>query len=137
MKIDKTSIKAAIRENMTLIGGARREASDLFRRGRALRRSGALEEGWRLHHEAFMARPDKPRAGRDLTLAAAFLNNTKYSSCEPRCSTTPDASSITYWLRPCFPAGAAPTYDTIIAWLKGDVTRHELMPAPETLQKAA
>jgi hypothetical protein len=157
VKIDKSSVKAAIRENVQETGGARRKASALFSEGRRLRKNAVkvhdpklrvayfgedYNKGWALHHQAVLARcgANCRTYGRGLTLAAAFLNNTKYSACEPKClkATQYLLTVVTHWLRPCFPEGKAPTLEMVHAWFNSDVTRHELMPEPqEELQRAA
>lgn len=161
MKIDKTSIKAAIRENMTITGGARRKASALFREGLRLRKNAPTvvdpvrqvrlyvgddhAKGWELHAEAVSLKPGAYERwkGRALSLAAAFLNNTKYARCEPGTCSSPEPrlqKEIVRLLQPCFPEGAAPTYGMIESWTCriDNPTRHDLMPEQqEELQQAA
>lgn len=143
MKIDKTSLKAAIRVNTNTVGGDRRRATALLQQGRQLRRNPeTAAEGRQLHGEATSLRPSttERQYGRELTLAAAFLNNTPFNRCERE--PIPDAP---WWVRQvhqhvsrCYPEGGAPTLAIILAWFKtGTATRHSLMPTSVELQQAA
>ena len=145
MKIDKTSIKAAIRENTQSVGGDRRKASALFREGRWLRACGVTAKGWELHAQAVSLKPGNYERwkGRALTLSAAFLNNTRYERCEPGSRAMPLVHvlrEMVRLLKPCFPDGQAPTYDMVENWACriDHPTRHDLMPEQQDeLQQAA
>ena len=141
MKIDKTSLKAAIRAHTSVVGGDRRRATQLFQQGRQLRRSpSTTAEGWQLHSEATNLRPDSGfrQYGRELTLAAAFLNNTPFNRCERELGAPWWARRVHQHVSQCYPKGGAPSLAIIEAWFEsGTATRHTLMTAPAELQQAA
>lgn len=129
-RIDKSPIKAAIAAVLSDARQSRAHIAELL----LAARSQNEQEAQRLRWAAACAREASTQGSEDrraLTLAAAFMNNTRYSQCESADTRrAPPLKQIEALVRQCIDPAIALSSDDIGCWCNRELnlTRHDLIP---------